>query len=53
MKFHVNAYPAKIAQRNEILDCGHDISKGDTIYVPFDNGEPVMKVCKNCVIVGA
>jgi hypothetical protein len=53
MKFHVTAYDAKITKINEILDCGHHVSKGNTIYVLHDNGEPVMKVCKNCVIVEA
>jgi hypothetical protein len=53
MKFHVTIQDAEIAKNDKMLDCGHPIVKGDIFYVLYDNEQPVLYICKSCVIVRA
>jgi hypothetical protein len=53
IRFHVDKEDAKVAEKDETLDCGHKVLKSDTYYDIYEHNElpPVMAVCRNCVIV--
>ena len=51
IRFHVDKHDERVAEEDQVLDCLHTASKGDTFYVVYDYGEPVMWVCKDCVII--
>jgi hypothetical protein len=51
IRFHVDEEDKEVAKEDRVLDCHHRISQGDILYVVYDHDEPVMEVCKNCVIV--
>jgi hypothetical protein len=51
MKFHTHERDAKIAEKDEVLDCGHTVIKNDKFYVLYDYEQPVLVVCRVCVII--
>jgi hypothetical protein len=51
MKFHAKETNRKVAEYDQVLDCTHSVSKEDVFYVLYNYGEPIMWVCKNCVIL--
>ena len=51
MKFYVCKKDEEVAKEDRKLDCDHIVIKGDIFYVLYDHEQPVMEVCKNCVIL--